>query len=70
MACSSKCCKWENLIGKSGITYAYNPVTDLWAKKTNTPIVNNAPIAGFATSVFDNKIYVIGISDLNSVYDH
>jgi N-acetylneuraminic acid mutarotase len=57
------------VIGRSGATYAYNPLNDSWTTKTRAPSVNNEPIAGFVTSVFANKIYVIGISDLNLIYN-
>ena len=56
------------VIGRSGVTYAYNPLNDSWTTKAKAPSVNNEPIAGFVTTVFGNGIYVIGISDLNLVY--
>jgi hypothetical protein len=57
------------VIGRSGATYAYNPINNSWTTKTKAPSVNKAPIAGFVTAVGTNKIYVIGISDLNLIYD-
>jgi hypothetical protein len=54
-------------LGASGKTYVYNPAADSWTTKASAPYVNNIP--SFVTAVVDSKIYVIGLSGLNLIYD-
>jgi N-acetylneuraminic acid mutarotase len=56
------------VIGQSGATYAYNPINDTWTTKTQAPSVNPHYI-WFVSATFEGKIYAIGLSRLNQVYD-
>jgi Kelch motif len=55
------------VLGTSGI-YAYNPTDDSWTAKTPAPYVNTL-FQSFVLSVFNNKMYVIGLGGENMIYD-
>lgn len=55
------------VIGVSG-TYAYNPANDSWTTKTPAPNVDTL-FQSFVSAVFNNKIYVMGLSGVNMIYD-
>ena len=44
-----------------GETEVYNPETDSWSTKASIP----NPVSNYASAVIDNKIFVIGGSDIN-----
>jgi hypothetical protein len=46
----------ENSVSTNNLTQVYDPQTDLWTIKASAPL----PIAGSASAVIDNKIYILG----------
>ena len=57
------------VIGKSGVVYEYNPLSDVWVTKSVVPSLNRNSRADFVAVAVEDKIYVVGISRLNQVYD-